>query len=404
MRKRKSPLKRPTVRYNVTALTPLLVGDGRELSPIDYMVWKDQVNVLDQARIFKLLARGPRLEGYLTQLRKATKLDFASWGGFAQNFSQRRIPFEHPELTAIWNSAPAESLFIPTFAASLAGTYMPASALKGALRTGLVFSRWSGQTIERIASSLEGDRVPRRIAESAEASAGASQIKVLSVADSQTVPVSSLRIYLTRTASLDTRQPGKPQLAWKVAGRGSVSPQRVTESTPVFVEMAVPGTTFSGDWQERSFFENPELTRTLGWRSVPELKTFVDAANSYASAQLAAHAHYAEVTSLAGLHATVEKLKADLASAGEAPLACLLSLGWGGGFLSKAGFLETDHAAYRKILKAVPAVDSTLRENLPFPKTRRVVFIKGQPSSLPGWVRVQFEKSNSQYGFANEIS
>ena len=50
------------MRYKVTALTPLLVGDGNELSPIDYMVWKDQVNVLDQTRIFKLLARGPRLE------------------------------------------------------------------------------------------------------------------------------------------------------------------------------------------------------------------------------------------------------------------------------------------------------------------------------------------------------
>jgi len=61
------------MKYTVTALTPLLVGDGHELAPIDYMVWKDQVNVLDQPRIFKLLARGPRLEGYLAQLRKATR-------------------------------------------------------------------------------------------------------------------------------------------------------------------------------------------------------------------------------------------------------------------------------------------------------------------------------------------
>ena len=77
--------------YKLTALTPLLVGDGQRLSPIDYMVWRDQVNVLDQARIFKLLARGPRLDGYLAQLRRAAKLDFASWGGFAQNFSQRSV-------------------------------------------------------------------------------------------------------------------------------------------------------------------------------------------------------------------------------------------------------------------------------------------------------------------------
>jgi len=43
------------MKYRVTVLTPTLVGDGTKLSPIDYMVWRDQVNVLDQTRIFRLL-------------------------------------------------------------------------------------------------------------------------------------------------------------------------------------------------------------------------------------------------------------------------------------------------------------------------------------------------------------
>ena len=93
------------MRYRLTCLTPLLVGDGRKLSPIDYMVWKDHVNVLDQWRIFRLLAKGPRLESYLTQLKNAEKLDFASWGGFAQNFAGRRVPFENAAYSAYWNRA-----------------------------------------------------------------------------------------------------------------------------------------------------------------------------------------------------------------------------------------------------------------------------------------------------------
>ncbi len=380
------------MKYKLTTLTPLLVGDGRELSPIDYMVWKDQVNVLDQARIFRLLARGPRLDGYLAQLRKATKLDFASWGGFAQNFSQRRIPFEHPECTAMWNAAPAESLFIPTFAANYRGAYVPASALKGVLRTGLIFSRWSSDTIERVAASLESDRVPRRVAEAAEASAGASQVKVIAAADSEPIPTASFKIHMTRVASLDTRQPGKPQLSWKVAGRGSVSPQRISDSTPVFAEMAVPGTSLMGDWHPRTFLENEELTRALGWRSAPDPKVITAAANHYAAAQLDAHAHYADITGLGGLQATIQRLKTELESAQNASLTCLLCLGWGSGFLSKAGFLGTDQEAYRKILRAVPAIGKAVREGLPFPKTRRVVFSGGQPSSLPGWVTVQFNR------------
>ena len=58
----------PPPRLRLTVITPLLVGGGDKLAPIDYMVWKDQVNVLDQPRIFRLLSKGPRLEGYLGQL------------------------------------------------------------------------------------------------------------------------------------------------------------------------------------------------------------------------------------------------------------------------------------------------------------------------------------------------
>jgi CRISPR-associated protein Csm5 len=378
------------MKYKVTTLTPLLVGDGRELSPIDYMVWKDQVNVLDQARIFKLLARGPRLESYLTQLRKATKLDFASWGGFAQNFSQRRIPFEHTDAVSMWNAAPQETLFIPTFASTYRGAYLPASALKGALRTGLVFARWSAGTIDRAAASLEGDRAPRRLGESAESSADASRMRVLAVADSDPVPASTFKIYLSRTASLDTRQADKPQLVWKVAGRGSVSPQRISDATPVFAEMAVPGTEFIGGWEERKFLKNPDFSRSLGWRSAPDLAAIAAAANQYAAAQLALHADYAKVTGLTALQQTVARLQAELAAAQNDSLSCLLCLGWGGGFSSKTAFLDTGIESYRKILRAVPALGRSIRENVVFPKTRRIVFAEGQPASVPGWVKVQF--------------
>ncbi|HEY3936759.1 MAG TPA: RAMP superfamily CRISPR-associated protein [Bryobacteraceae bacterium] len=380
------------MRYKVTTLTPLLVSDGRELSPIDYMVWKDQVNVLDQTRIFKLLARGPRLEGYLTQLRKATKLDFASWGGFAQNFSQRRVPFEDPGLTATWNTAPPDSLFIPTFAASYRGAYLPASALKGALRTGLAFSRWQAGTIDRLAASLEGDRAPRRLAESAEANSQMSQMRVLSMADSEPVPTSAFKIFLTRTASLDTRQAGKPQLVWKVAGRGSVPPQRVSDATPVFAEMALPGTEFEGRWEERTFLENPELSRALGWRSAPDVPGITAAANQYAAAQLDLHSNFASATDLPELRQTVEGLKTELTALRETSSGCLLCLGWGAGFSSKAAFPDTALDSYRKILRTVPSISSAIRDNVPFPKTRRVVFAGGKPAALPGWVKIHLEK------------
>src|SRR5690349_18165394 len=244
------------MRYRLTCLTPTLVGDGRKLSPIDYMVWKDHVNVLDQWRIFRLLAKGPRLEGYLTQLKKADKLDFASWGGFAQNFAGRRVPFENPAYSAYWNRAMGESLHIPTFAAGASGPYLPGTAIKGAIRTGMVFSNWRDGMLQEVAGRTKGDRPPRRPAEAIEEQAlgpaGANRMRYLSAGDSGIVQSNDFKIYLLRTSTLQPRG-NNFALGWKTSPRGAVDGNRPDESTPVFAEMATPGTVFRGDWQEHHF-------------------------------------------------------------------------------------------------------------------------------------------------------
>src|SRR5262245_31360713 len=197
------------MRYRLTCLTPLLVGDGRKLSPIDYMVWKDHVNVLDQWRIFRLLAKGPRLEGYLSDLKKADKLDFAHWGGFAQNFAGRRIPFENAAYSAYWNRAMGESLHIPTFAAGASGAYLPGAAIKGALRTGMVFANWRDGMLQDVAARVKGDRPPRRPAEPVEEQAlghgGSNRARFLGAGDSGIIAPSQFKIYLLRTSTLQPR-------------------------------------------------------------------------------------------------------------------------------------------------------------------------------------------------------
>jgi len=92
------------------------------------------------------------------------------------------------------------------------------------------------------------------------------------------------------------------------------------------------------------------------------------------------------------LQRTIGRLEEELAGARSSPYTCLSALGWGGGFLSKAGFLDTGQEGYRKILRSVASFGRAVREGAPFPKTRRIVFSGGQPATIPGWVRFQFEK------------
>jgi CRISPR-associated protein Csm5 len=378
------------MKYRCTVLTPLLIGDGQGLSPIDYMVWKDQVNVLDQRRIFRLLAKGPRLDGYLAQLKKAEKLDFASWGGFAQNFAGRRIPFEHPSSAAYWERARSENLHIPTFASGPQGPYLPGSAVKGALRSGMLFTSWKEGRLPS-EERMPGERIsrsggPANVEVRALGAPGENLMRAVSVGDSGAVPATALKIYLLRVATLVSHGPGRYELGWKQAPRGSVDARRVEESTPQFAEMAAPGTEFEGPWRENSHLSRKEVLRALDWAEPVTTATLMGSANRYAAEVLRLHRRYAAWAGLALVDRTLVQLEARLEEARAAASACLLVMGWGGGLLSKTGWPDTEQEDYRRLLRESPVYGRVLASGLPFPKTRRIVFLNNQPAVLPGWV------------------
>ena len=353
------------MKYRATILTPTLVGDGQALSPIDYMVWKDHVNVLDQTKIFALMAKRPVFEGYLTQLRKAEKFDFQNWGGLAQSAALRRIPFESPAYSPIWDRARADDLFIPTFLKGAQGHYLPASALRGALRTAIVHKSWSerGEKLFSVwEQQFQNERGFRYAAQPEESAAmgsrGKDRMRAVSLGDSKPVPPESFRVYLTRTAKL-VKQGEKFSVDWKPA--------------PTFAEMAVPGTLFEGAWKERSSHQ-----------------PMADAANLWASNQLQIQKQYAQRSGLPILNQILTELEKRLDMIRGGNRGCLLQIGWGGGFASKAALGDTTSPAYREILKKMPFYASALATGLPFPKTRRVVYLENTPAALPGWIHLEW--------------
>jgi len=383
------------MRYRLTCLTPLLVGDGRKLSPIDYMVWKDHVNVLDQWRIFRLLAKGPRLDSYLSQLKDAEKLDFARWGGFAQNFAGRRIPFENAAYAVYWNRAFGDSLHIPTFAAGASGPYLPGAAIKGALRTGMVFANWRDGMLQDVLSRVKGERriVPRRPAEIVEEQAlgpaGSDRMRFVGAGDSSPVTPAQFKIYLLRTATLQPRG-GAFVLGWKQSPRGTVDGTRPEESTPGFAEMAVPGSSFTGVWNEKAFLLQPEVRRSMRWPETSNRARIFESVNIYATGLLALQRQYASWAGMGLLDQNLDALEQRLAQAREKG-GCVFPLGWGGGLTAKSAWLDASNADYRQILEQYTIYNRALATNLPFPKTRRIVFLNNRPATLPGWVELTIE-------------
>jgi len=383
------------MRYRLTCLTPMLVGDGRKLAPIDYMVWKDQVNVLDQWRIFRLLAKGPRLDGYLAQLKNAEKLDFASWGGFAQNFAGRRIPFENPAYSTYWNRAMGDSLHIPTFAAGATGPYLPGTAIKGALRTGMLFANWRDGMLQDVAGRVKGDRPPRRPAEGVEdqalGNAGSNKMRLVSAGDSAPIENSQFKVYLLRTSTLLPRG-ANFALGWKQSPRGSVDGARPDDGTPLFAEMANPGTTFTGDWDEKGFFLQPEVRKSVRWPESYNRERLFESVNIYAGGLLSLQRNYAAMAGMGLLDKNLEALEQRLAAARERGT-CLLNMGWGGGLSAKISWLDTTNPDYRQILEQYQIYNRALATNLPFPKTRKVVFLGNRPATLPGWAELEIAEN-----------
>jgi CRISPR-associated protein Csm5 len=381
------------MRYQVTTLTPTLVGDGRKLSPIDYMVWKDNVNVLDQWKIFRLLAKGPRLEIYLNQLKKADRLDFASWGGFAQNFAGRRIPFESPAYPQYWQRANGDSLHIPTFAAGPSGAYLTGTSIKGALRTGMVFSNWRdgmmSDAVER-ATGQRPTRFPAHVVEDkAIGNAGVNRMRLVGAGDSAVVDNSAFKIYLLRTSTLVQRG-ANLALGWKQAARGAVDGNRPDDSTPWFAEMAAPGAVFQGVWNEKNFFLQSDVRRAMRWPDGFNRGKIFEAANIYAGGLIALQRQYASWAGMGLLDQSLAQLEERLTAARENG-ACLLNIGWGGGLTSKSAWLDSSNAEYRTILSEFSLYNRALASNLPFPKTRRIVFLNNKPATLPGWVELSVQ-------------
>jgi CRISPR-associated protein Csm5 len=200
------------------------------------------------------------------------------------------------------------------------------------------------------------------------------------------VAASIFKIYLVRTSTL---QPRGPQFAlgWKQSPRGAVDGGRPEESTPAFAEMATPGSTFEGVWNEKTFFLEPEVRRMVRWPEAYNREKVFEAANVYAAGLLALQRHYAGLAGLKLLDKNLEQLEQRVAQAKEKG-ACLLALGWGGGLLAKSSWLDTTNAEYRQILQQFALYNRALATNLPFPKTRRIVFLDNQPATLPGWVEL----------------
>lgn len=341
-----------TRRYRLTVLSPLLAGSGELLTPIDYMVWQNEVRVLDQERIFKLLARNPRLESYLEQLRKAERLEWSQWGGYAQSYSSARIPFASGGLASIWEKARTEDLHIPRFAHGGGRRLLPGSAIKGAFRTAWLAGALEPEKARKLWVDCAAEGLRWKTLAALEAAGGRRALDGLAFSDART-PADSFRVFQTRVLVLRSEAKTGPS-EWKPGQQ--------------FAEMARPGAVFEGRGAIPAGL--CEAVRVQARRAIIE------------------QAGYAKQAALKPLIESVEKLRE--AEAGLGTDACLFPVGWGAGFRSKTLAPDLSTPEARMALSGMEGIRKSVVPGLPFPKTRRIALDGGGGAALCGWVKLEW--------------
>jgi CRISPR-associated protein Csm5 len=251
-----------------------------------------------------------------------------------------------------------------------------------------VHARWNERATKDLAErgASNDPRALRRVGlgveEAALGNAGVNALRAILPADSTALADSNFKIYLLRTSTLESRGgQGRYELAWKTSPRGTVPGRRPDDSTPAFAEMTVPGVAFEGSWQENEFIRHGGRT--------PDRNAIFQAANGYAAQLLELHRRYAEWTGLTRLGAAIAELERRVSDTQAGGGGCILPLGWAAGFLSKIARLDTAEEPVRQILRQVPFYARAIQSGLPFPKTRRIVFLGNQPATLAGWVHLE---------------
>ena len=202
--------------------------------------------------------------------------------------------------------------------------------------------------------------------------------------DSAPVPNSQFKVFLTRVATMVPKG-AAVEAGWKIAQRGTAP--RPEQSTPLFVEMALPGTRFDRRLVGECLPESPEIARLMHWRSRHGQSEIPAAANGFARHLLGIQKRYAEVLKLARVAESVAELERELAAA-ESQNACLVNLGWGGGLLSKSRYRIPPTRNIESIVRVLPFYERAIRAGMPFPKTRKIVFLDSEPGTVPagpGW-------------------
>lgn len=402
---------------DIEVLTPVHVGTGELLSPLEYTANGQEVRIADLGRLFrrdparaevigqKLAAsspaqlRGMTVDGLLTRQELA---DDALW--------RYRLSGSAATLAAVAGARGKEHELRLASKTPDGRVYLPGTAIKGAFRTALIFAwsaaspEWARQFLERELKAGAANGTVQRVLYGARQDPNHDLLRALVVGDTTGAPPSEvLQLAQERVMSAKIR-----------ADRSRGDGDDEYKAFLVFLECLKPGEKLAASVRILRQLLDVRNTQVLGW-SVQQRalnpQALCDAANQMSSEVCRWEQEYFGLVRGMDCGGVIQFYR-DLQAKLEAPPAhvAYLCLGRGAGWHKLTpGILIARHLSlpeytnFRKKYGLAAIEEERLRRNehlrrfdrqdFVFPKSRKVI-AEGERAVFPlGWVRVAFRES-----------
>lgn len=388
----------------IEALTPVHVGTGELIGPLEYAISESQVGVVDLGRLFRrdparAEAIGQQLAGTSpTALRSLSLERLLSAKELAQEALWRyRLPASEATLAALGRARAQEHELRPTMKTPDGRAYLPGTAIKGALRTALIFA-WSAASPEWARRFLnqqkpgDANKEVQRMLYGARQDPNHDMLRALMIGDTDGAPpAEALRLVQERVLSARIR-------ADRSRGEGSDGYKQFL----VFLEGLNPGMKLSASVRILSDLLDVRRSEVLGWTPAQRAlnaQALCDAANRMTAEVCQWELEYFGLVQGRDCATVTGFYRNLLAKAQEAPQGtAYLSIGRGAGWHKLTpGILLARHLPQSEFTKfrmdyRLAASGKFNRLSFVFPKSRKLV-VEGDRAIAPlGWVRLTFRE------------
>ncbi len=357
-------------RYELTALSPVHIGDGNRLTPWDFAV-TDRFYRVNLDSLFS--DPGLNQERFRREVRSR---DFR-WDSFAPELAAKHALYALPVASYAVRSAllsRRRRQEVYEFVKSGGKPFVPGSSLKGALRTAVLLAAVSGsrELRERFLSELRGSLGAKRERLSKQAE------KAVFGSDPHTDLFRALRV----SDSTPVGSPGLAVYESRVYSGGRYKPFTLLS------ECMQPGTTVSGHITIDDWLLRPDVREELAFgASAGFLRALKEVLKRTGAYLVKIEAEFYQKTELSRLQSFFKDLRTRV-DRGE----CILAIGWGAGWRAKTvgqAVFEYDPDLFARIRTKYRLG----RRNAPFPKSRKLVVDDRGLGVMPlGWIRLNLRE------------